>query len=434
MAFAADFVGGLAGGLGQGVNMYAQLQQMAQAQKQQEYQQQLMEQRNQAQEAKTQQDKLNTLLNIAKLKPDVREYALQTVGPSLGLDPNDPQIKALLAGAGMDENFVTNLRGAGRQFGLTPEQTGVLEAADPNVAAQQLFGFNRAQQSNELGQERLGLSEQRLGLATQGQELSAQRLREQMDRFDQRMAGNIPPIGFKPGFDQLGGLTSLTAVPGGPQTIPTGEERKAADQFTRAQGSLERANAFMQANPDYLASTQAQIDAALAGNSEEVVGGAGAALGAIVGGAAGSAAGHPYAGVAGGLYAGRELGKGLSSTVERLFTSDKGKAFKAAWAPFINANLRRETGATINPHEWVDAFARFIPMPGDDSETMAIKGKNRNDALEGIKLGADRAMPQEFSTPAKQVILELAKRYKAGTLDEEGKRQLQEALRAAGKL
>lgn len=226
MAFAADFVGGLAGGLGQGVNMYAQLQQMAQAQKQQEYQQQLMEQRNQAQEAKTQQDKLNTLLNIAKLKPDVREYALQTVGPSLGLDPNDPQIKALLAGAGMDENFVTNLRGAGRQFGLTPEQTGVLEAADPNVAAQQLFGFNRAQQSNELGQERLGLSEQRLGLATQGQELSAQRLREQMDRFDQRMAGNIPPIGFKPGFDQLGGLTSLTAVPGGPQTIPTGRSAR----------------------------------------------------------------------------------------------------------------------------------------------------------------------------------------------------------------
>lgn len=437
MAFAADFVGGLAGGLGQGVNMYAQLQRMADAQKQQEMQQQLMQQRAQAQEAETQQHKLNTILNIAKLKPDVREYALQTVGPSLGLDPNDPQIKALLAGAGMDENFVNNLRGAGQQFGLTPEQTGVLEAADPNVAAQQLFGFNRAQQGNQLAQERMGLSEERLKLATQGQQLSQQRLSEQMDRFDQRMSGNIPPIGFQPGRDQLGNITSLTAIPGSPATIPTEGERTSAGFLHTVGQSAERGMKFLETNPDYMESQRANIDRLVSTtNATALAGGLGTAAGGLAGLAMGGIGGHPYAGGAIGSVAGGGIGAAFAETITNAFTSPQGKAFSASWSPFVVGILRGESGKAARPDEWVEAFHRFIPMPGDPPETLALKAANRTDAVTALRAKSGRAAHTvTFESPeAKAIQRELAQKVADGTASPQETSDFRDLMRQLGKL
>jgi hypothetical protein len=44
---------------------------------------------------------------------------------------------------------------------------------------------------------------------------------------------------------------------------------------------------------------------------------------------------------------------------------------------FINAVLRRESGATIQPHEFANAEKQYFPQPGDSKEVLAQKRRNR---------------------------------------------------------
>lgn len=53
---------------------------------------------------------------------------------------------------------------------------------------------------------------------------------------------------------------------------------------------------------------------------------------------------------------------------------------------FVNAVLRKESGAAISPSEFESAEKQYFPRYGDDPGTLAQKRANRKTALEGLKL------------------------------------------------
>lgn len=55
---------------------------------------------------------------------------------------------------------------------------------------------------------------------------------------------------------------------------------------------------------------------------------------------------------------------------------------------FINAVLRRESGATIQPHEFAEARQQYIPQPFDDPGTKEMKRRNRETVMRAVARGA----------------------------------------------
>lgn len=68
--------------------------------------------------------------------------------------------------------------------------------------------------------------------------------------------------------------------------------------------------------------------------------------------------------------------------------SPERQQFDQAARDFINANLRRESGATITPPEFDNARRQYLPMPGDGPEVLAQKAANRRTAMETIRQAA----------------------------------------------
>lgn len=64
--------------------------------------------------------------------------------------------------------------------------------------------------------------------------------------------------------------------------------------------------------------------------------------------------------------------------------------FDQAQRDFINAVLRRESGAVISADEFANARQQYFPQPGDTAETLAQKRANRIEAIRGIGASAGR--------------------------------------------
>jgi len=60
------------------------------------------------------------------------------------------------------------------------------------------------------------------------------------------------------------------------------------------------------------------------------------------------------------------------------FQSDSFQLFDQAARNFINATLRRESGAAIAPSEFDNAYKQYLPRAGDTADTLAEKKKNRD--------------------------------------------------------
>lgn len=58
---------------------------------------------------------------------------------------------------------------------------------------------------------------------------------------------------------------------------------------------------------------------------------------------------------------------------------------------FVNATLRKESGAAISPSEFKSSEQQYFPRPGDSPEVLANKQANRKQAVEMMKLGAGHA-------------------------------------------
>lgn len=76
------------------------------------------------------------------------------------------------------------------------------------------------------------------------------------------------------------------------------------------------------------------------------------------------------------------------------FTSDNYKLFGQAKRDFINAILRRESGAVISESEFDNADKQYFPQPGDTPEVIAQKRRNRENAIFGIGRAAGSSYEQ----------------------------------------
>jgi hypothetical protein len=66
---------------------------------------------------------------------------------------------------------------------------------------------------------------------------------------------------------------------------------------------------------------------------------------------------------------------------------------------FINATLRRESGAAISDGEFANARKQYFPQPGDGDEVLAQKAANRALAITGISRAAGPSYKPQTSAP-----------------------------------
>lgn len=89
------------------------------------------------------------------------------------------------------------------------------------------------------------------------------------------------------------------------------------------------------------------------------------------------------------------LSAGASRNLPGFLEGMKGaqqKSQEQAERSFINAILRRESGASISPSEFASAEAQYFPRVGDSPEVLAQKAENRRISTEGLIAGAGPAM------------------------------------------
>lgn len=76
-----------------------------------------------------------------------------------------------------------------------------------------------------------------------------------------------------------------------------------------------------------------------------------------------------------------------------LKTEDR-QRFEQAQRNFVNAILRRESGAAIAPSEFESASLQYFPQPGDSQAVIEQKRQNRNTSIRALELEAGEAIKQ----------------------------------------
>ncbi|MCA0846122.1 hypothetical protein [Salipiger thiooxidans] len=89
-----------------------------------------------------------------------------------------------------------------------------------------------------------------------------------------------------------------------------------------------------------------------------------------------------------GLNFGQQALEGAPMGTGNYLRTPEFQMFDQARRDFVNAILRRESGAVISPEEFENANKQYFPVPGDSPEVIAQKRRNRQTALEGIRIGA----------------------------------------------
>jgi hypothetical protein len=82
--------------------------------------------------------------------------------------------------------------------------------------------------------------------------------------------------------------------------------------------------------------------------------------------------------------------------------SAEGRQLRTAGLTWAYAVLRPESGATITDDELDGYFEAYLPRPGDDPVTLAMKRQARREAEESIATMAGRALPKGAMTSAIQ--------------------------------
>ncbi|MFN5352014.1 MAG: hypothetical protein ACK5BE_05325, partial [Alphaproteobacteria bacterium] len=79
---------------------------------------------------------------------------------------------------------------------------------------------------------------------------------------------------------------------------------------------------------------------------------------------------------------------GALGTAANLVQSPEQQQVEQAQRDFINAVLRRESGAVIADSEFDNARKQYFPQIGDSEAVIRQKAKNRTTAIEGLKVEA----------------------------------------------
>lgn len=91
---------------------------------------------------------------------------------------------------------------------------------------------------------------------------------------------------------------------------------------------------------------------------------------------------------------GNRMAEGLPLGLGNYMQSPEYRKFDQARRDFVNAILRRESGAVINPEEFANAEKQYFPVPGDDPETIAQKKAARATAIDSLRIGAGAGAAQ----------------------------------------
>lgn len=79
---------------------------------------------------------------------------------------------------------------------------------------------------------------------------------------------------------------------------------------------------------------------------------------------------------------------------------EEAQKYGQAKRDFINAVLRRESGAVISPEEFANADQQYFPQPGDGPEVIEQKRQNRETTIQGLKISAGQGAA--FAVPSQQ--------------------------------
>ena len=79
---------------------------------------------------------------------------------------------------------------------------------------------------------------------------------------------------------------------------------------------------------------------------------------------------------------------GQLPVVGNYLRSSDAQKYDQAKRDFVNAVLRRESGAVISKEEFANAEQQYFPQPGDGPEVIAQKRANREAALRGFEISA----------------------------------------------
>lgn len=81
----------------------------------------------------------------------------------------------------------------------------------------------------------------------------------------------------------------------------------------------------------------------------------------------------------------------------KFIVSEGYQKYDQAARDFINATLRRESGAAISESEFDNAYKQYLPRPGDSKETLAQKQRNRQATIASIAGGGGQAYKPPFT-------------------------------------
>lgn len=95
------------------------------------------------------------------------------------------------------------------------------------------------------------------------------------------------------------------------------------------------------------------------------------------------------------------LDRNLPDFIANRVVSDDYQSFNQAQRDFINAQLRKESGAAIAPSEFQNAAKQYFPQVGDSEQVLAQKKVNRDNAVSGMTRAAGPAYkPPVIAIPA----------------------------------
>jgi hypothetical protein len=80
--------------------------------------------------------------------------------------------------------------------------------------------------------------------------------------------------------------------------------------------------------------------------------------------------------------------------------SENDQLAEQAQRNFINAIMRRDSGAAVNEKEWLNARQQYFEQPNDKPATKAQKQRNREVAISALEIGAGPGMSRAPAPPA----------------------------------
>lgn len=119
---------------------------------------------------------------------------------------------------------------------------------------------------------------------------------------------------------------------------------------------------------------------------------------------------------------GKELGTGerlYNFLTPNFFNTATGQQFDQAQRDFINAVLRRESGAVISASEFDNAYKQYIPRAGDSPEVLKQKADNRAIQLAAFKRAAGNAYqdPKDILGEVDPAFKAYADKYFGGDIE-----------------